>query len=254
MGNISIPILVKANTGESGVIIGAYDTSGGATDGDGWGIGFGMGAGNAGKICAWNDQTDSWVAQSTQIDDNSFHLVTVYLHSRGIRFYLDGETADGDHGIDPVFTTSYTGTRYIGSDTSNNNKFNAILDSTWVINKELTSDEKNALWNYGLGTAGLSGTYGGTVSCFAQNSPIIPTNSDITERDDCVFAGNYEFRDYVYMTDIRDYDGNGVSLTGNAGGAIQSGATQGAAGVGANKLWKTSGHATLPDNVIMIGV
>lgn len=35
---------------------------------------------------------------------------------------------------------------------------------------------------------------------------------------------------------------------------IKSGATQGAAGAAANELWKTSGHATLPDNVIMIGV
>lgn len=35
---------------------------------------------------------------------------------------------------------------------------------------------------------------------------------------------------------------------------INSGATQVAAGAGANEVWKTSGHATLPDNVLMIGV
>lgn len=35
---------------------------------------------------------------------------------------------------------------------------------------------------------------------------------------------------------------------------IRSGATQGGAGAGANELWKTSEHATLPDNVVMIGV
>ena len=35
---------------------------------------------------------------------------------------------------------------------------------------------------------------------------------------------------------------------------IKSGATQGAAGAAANELWKTSGHATLADNVVMIGV
>jgi hypothetical protein len=35
---------------------------------------------------------------------------------------------------------------------------------------------------------------------------------------------------------------------------IKSGATQVAAGAVANELWKTSGHATLPDNVVMIGV
>jgi hypothetical protein len=35
---------------------------------------------------------------------------------------------------------------------------------------------------------------------------------------------------------------------------IKSGATQGAAGAAANELWKTSSHATLPNNVVMIGV
>jgi len=48
-----------------------------------------------------------------------------------------------------------------------------------------------------------------------------------------------------------------MSLT-SAGGlllpSIKSGATQGAAGAAANGLWKTASHATLPDNVVMIGV
>jgi hypothetical protein len=35
---------------------------------------------------------------------------------------------------------------------------------------------------------------------------------------------------------------------------IRSGATQAAAGASASEFWKTSGHATLPDNVVMIGV
>lgn len=35
---------------------------------------------------------------------------------------------------------------------------------------------------------------------------------------------------------------------------VKSGATQVAAGATAGEVWKTSGHATLPDNVLMIGV
>lgn len=35
---------------------------------------------------------------------------------------------------------------------------------------------------------------------------------------------------------------------------IKSGATQGGAGAVANEIWKTASHATLPDNVLMIGV
>ena len=45
---------------------------------------------------------------------------------------------------------------------------------------------------------------------------------------------------------------------GYSGGLIilnmKSGATQGAAGAAADELWKTASHATLPDNVVMIGV
>ena len=36
--------------------------------------------------------------------------------------------------------------------------------------------------------------------------------------------------------------------------SIKSGATQGAAGAVADELWKTASHATLPDDVILIGV
>jgi len=36
--------------------------------------------------------------------------------------------------------------------------------------------------------------------------------------------------------------------------SIKSGATQVAAGAAADELWKTSGHGSLPDNVVMIGV
>lgn len=35
---------------------------------------------------------------------------------------------------------------------------------------------------------------------------------------------------------------------------IKSGATQAAAGAAAGELWITSGHASLPDNVVMLGV
>jgi hypothetical protein len=35
---------------------------------------------------------------------------------------------------------------------------------------------------------------------------------------------------------------------------IKSGATQAGAGAAADEVWKTSGHASLPDNVLMIGV
>jgi hypothetical protein len=36
--------------------------------------------------------------------------------------------------------------------------------------------------------------------------------------------------------------------------AVPAGATQGGVGVGAGQLWRTASHATLPDNVLMVGV
>jgi len=46
-----------------------------------------------------------------------------------------------------------------------------------------------------------------------------------------------------------------ITIAGNLLiGTIKSGATQAAAGAAANELWKTASHATLPDNVVMIGV
>jgi hypothetical protein len=35
---------------------------------------------------------------------------------------------------------------------------------------------------------------------------------------------------------------------------VKAGATQGGAGAGANEVWKTSGHASLPDNLMFMGV
>ena len=44
------------------------------------------------------------------------------------------------------------------------------------------------------------------------------------------------------------------NATGNLFLAVKSGATQAAAGAAADEIWKTASHATLPDNVLMIGV
>ena len=57
------------------------------------------------------------------------------------------------------------------------------------------------------------------------------------------------------------YDGDDLvispQLVGTGGVRIlnmKSGATQAAAGAATDELWKTNGHATLPDNTVMIGV
>lgn len=53
--------------------------------------------------------------------------------------------------------------------------------------------------------------------------------------------------------------GIGVAKNAHIGGntflhTVKAGATQAAAGAAANEIWQTSGHATLPDNVLMRGI
>jgi hypothetical protein len=58
----------------------------------------------------------------------------------------------------------------------------------------------------------------------------------------------------MYNYDGVDYNYLDVTPTTIYIWTIPAGATQVAAGVSAGELWRTSGHATLPDNVIMFGV
>jgi hypothetical protein len=76
---------------------------------------------------------------------------------------------------------------------------------------------------------------------------------DKDDRNICKF-------DYDHNIDsLSIFTNNIVSLTMDSAQhifipVIASGATQAASGAAANELWKTASHATLPDNVVMIGV
>jgi hypothetical protein len=64
-------------------------------------------------------------------------------------------------------------------------------------------------------------------------------NSEDATADDEIHFTNFAF----YQFD------NPLKLTN-----IKSGANQAGAGAAAGEMWKTASHATLPDNVLMIGV
>lgn len=73
-----------------------------------------------------------------------------------------------------------------------------------------------------------------------------------------VLGGVYSYDVTLNSTQFLYIDENASSINLSNGNVfidtIKSGATQAAAGAAANEVWKTNGHATLPDNVLMIGV
>ncbi len=75
----------------------------------------------------------------------------------------------------------------------------------------------------------------------ATRVPFATTNGRLTDDSDMTFSG-----DTLTVTK--------VSMGLGFITSIKSGATQAGAGAAANEIWKTASHATLPDNVLMIGV
>lgn len=75
-------------------------------------------------------------------------------------------------------------------------------------------------------------------SVYFDGLDLVINSENVTANDEVHFT-NFDF----YTFD------NPVKIT-----TIKSGSTQGNAGAAADETWKTSGHATLPDNVLMIGV
>ena len=68
-----------------------------------------------------------------------------------------------------------------------------------------------------------------------------------TDGDEAIDSLNDGYLDYLATTAHRF---NNPLFISN----IKSGATQGGAGASVSEIWRTSGHATLPDGVLMIGI
>ena len=84
--------------------------------------------------------------------------------------------------------------------------------------------------------------------------PAQQVSSDAVIADHTVVRGDGGARKVQGSGVIID-DANNMILPGTLTiQTIKLGATQVAAGAAAGELWKTNGHASLPDNVVMIGV
>jgi len=96
-----------------------------------------------------------------------------------------------------------------------------------------------------------SQTVGGTNYAIYTNAGTIHAGDKIeftqTDGNEAIDSANDGYMDY-YATTLHRFN-NPLTIAN-----IKSGATQAAAGAAANELWKTASHATLPDNVVLIGV
>lgn len=108
--------------------------------------------------------------------------------------------------------------------------------------KDTTSDGKvylgaigDDLVLFGDGTSVLRVTTSGVID--VANSSIVLDEDDLNTDSATKLATQQSIKKYV--DDV---------------GVMPSGATQSGAGVSANEFWRTLNHATLPDNVVMIGV
>jgi len=79
-------------------------------------------------------------------------------------------------------------------------------------------------------------------------------------RHDNIHQGFHIFTNIIQINGNSIYDSGGAAVLQFDGAShlliptIKSGATQAAAGAAANEVWKTAGHASLPNNILMIGV
>jgi len=68
------------------------------------------------------------------------------------------------------------------------------------------------------------------------------------------FGSGVQMEKHIKQSALIAHNGGDYFVTKREMSSMKSGATQAAAGAVANELWKTASHATLPDNVVMIGV
>lgn len=89
-------------------------------------------------------------------------------------------------------------------------------------------------------------------------------SKDLVPNDDTKNLGkdSTQIFDNIWGKVLRDENEDSINVSEvisnnhapNMVGTLKSGATQELAGAVAGELWRTSGHATLLDNIVMIGV
>ena len=117
-----------------------------------------------------------------------------------------------------------------------------------------TTGNRNSFLGYQAGYTNVTGERNNFLGCEAgyyetgSNKLFIDNQLRANENDGRIKALIYGIFDAATANQILRINGI-LELT-----AIKSGATQAGAGAGANEVWKTASHVSLPDNVLMIGV
>jgi hypothetical protein len=135
-----------------------------------------------------------------------------------------------------------------GRNNGSANWFNGDISNVRTYSTQLTADHATALYNSGNGTESTGNV--GTVATvnFDDNNISLPAD------DTNILIGAAGDATISYNGTNLVIDPQAVGSGGLVISNMKSGATQGGAGAEADELWKTTSHATLPDNVVMIGV
>lgn len=163
----------------------------------------------------------------------------------------DGSFLSGYCYRNSTMTSSGKGSFAVGY--ANSGTLQATGTASAVIGENVQATANNA---YAFGKGIINSTVesfmvGWTTVGFTIQEELITIGSGKADIDyQLKFNGETNDGILTFMEDEKRFDFDSpLAIT-----SIKSGATQVAAGAAANEIWKTNGHATLPNNVLMIGV
>ena len=207
-----------------------------------WSIGV-----NTNGYIGTNVWDGSYTGKAATATTGWHHVLFVFDGSSTVTSYLDGVEMTVTGQIITISSSSQ-GMAFGGRNNGSANWFNGDISNVRTYSTQLTADHATALYNSGNGTESTGNV--GTVATvnFDDNNISLPAD------DTNILIGAAGDATISYNGTNLVIDPQAVGSGGLVISNMKSGATQGGAGAEADELWKTTSHATLPDNVVMIGV
>lgn len=191
-----------------------------------------------------SSETDlSFITVTTAINlDNITVTSAINLDYITVTQNVDLDTMESDIGLNNTHRSSNGSDHtYIDQDVTSGS-------TPTLVGTNFTGIPNGALTTNPLARANHTGTQ--TASTISDFDTEVSNNTDVAANTTHRTSTGADHT-YINQSVATSASPTFVTLTLTS---VPSGATQAAAGAGANELWVTSGHATLPDNVLMLGV